>query len=119
MYPQIMASPIRRKRADEAPRLKSAPAGCDTGTFIAEGEGEWIGMVTGLKDHSMNTGRFLVSMFVDNPFRRLGIGVGLFESLSAWAAACDATRLSLWITSTNHPAVALYQRCDFRPDGRS
>jgi GNAT superfamily N-acetyltransferase len=41
--------------------------------------------------------------------RQTGVGVALVEAVSAWARTCGATRLTLWVTSANEPAVTLYQ----------
>ena len=43
--------------------------------------------------------------------------MALVEAISGWAQACGARRLTLWVTARNDPAVALYQRCGFRPTG--
>jgi GNAT superfamily N-acetyltransferase len=56
-------------------------------------------------------------MFVDGTVRRRGVGIALAESIVDWARARDAARLTLWVTSTNEAALALYSRCGFRPTG--
>jgi GNAT superfamily N-acetyltransferase len=100
-------------------RAVGASVGCDRATFIAERDGQWVGLATGLarRDDPENAGPLLVSMFVDGTARREGLGVALTEAVSAWARACGAARLTLWVTSGNDTAVALYQRCGFRPTG--
>jgi GNAT superfamily N-acetyltransferase len=100
-------------------RAVGASVGCDRATFIAERDGQWVGLVTGLarQDDAENAGPLLVSMFVDSTARRVGVGVALTEAVSAWALSCGAARLTLWVTSGNDPAVALYQRCGFQPTG--
>jgi GNAT superfamily N-acetyltransferase len=100
-------------------RAVSASVGCGRATFIAERDKQWVGLVTGLarQDDPENAGRLLVSMFVDSTARRAGVGVALIEAVSAWARACGSARLTLWVTSGNEPAIALYQRCGFRPTG--
>ena len=35
-----------------------------------------------------------------------------------WARECGAEALCLWVVSTNRSAVALYERCGFRPTGQ-
>jgi len=100
-------------------RAVGAATGCDRATFIAERDGQWVGMVTGLPrdEEPEDASKLLVSMFVDMMARRSGIGVKLVDSLSAWAAACGADRMMLWVTDGNDPALALYRRCGFRPTG--
>jgi GNAT superfamily N-acetyltransferase len=102
-------------------RASGPAAGCDRATFIAEREGIWIGMVTGLANHDGqgNAGPLLVAMFVDSSARRQCIGVGLTEAVCTWARNCGADQLTLWVTSGNNPAVALYRRCGFRFTGKT
>jgi GNAT superfamily N-acetyltransferase len=100
-------------------RCLRASAGCDSATFIAEHERLWVGSVTGLatQDNSKNAGALLVAMFVCSAVRRRGVGVALVEALSNWARNCGANQVTLWVTSSNSPAVALYERCCFRYTG--
>ena len=96
-------------------RAIGASIGCDRATFIAECDTQWVGLVTALAHN--DPGPLLVSMFVDSTVRRAGVGVALVEAVLTWARVCGAARLTLWVTSENDPAVALYQRCGFRPTG--
>ena len=91
-------------------RAKSTSSGCDRATFIAESENGWVGMATGLA----NCGApLLVAMYVSADARRQGIGVALVEAVSSWTLNCGGDKLALRVTSDNHPAIALYQRCAF------
>jgi GNAT superfamily N-acetyltransferase len=101
-------------------RAVGASVGCDRTTFIAERDKQWVGLATGVarQDDPANADPLLVGMFVDSAARRLGVGVALIEAVSAWARACGAARLTLWVTAGNDPAVALYQRCGIPADGR-
>jgi len=107
--------------ADDVWRERAAGAsmGCDRATFIAERDNQWVGLATGLAhpDDRENAGPRLIGMFVDSTARRLGVGGALIEAVAALARACGAAHLTLWVTSGNDPAVALYQRCGFRPTG--
>jgi len=100
-------------------RATGASGGCDRATFIAECDGPWVGLATGIarSEHQQSLEPLLVGMFVDSTVRRLGVGVGLVEAVSGWARACGASRLALWVTSGNDPAVALYHRCGCRLTG--
>jgi GNAT superfamily N-acetyltransferase len=100
-------------------RALDASAGCDGATFIAERDGQWLGLATGFAraDEPESAGSLLVGMFVDGTARRLGVGVELVEAVASWARACGSARLALWVTSGNEPATALYGRCGFRPTG--
>jgi GNAT superfamily N-acetyltransferase len=100
-------------------RAIGASIGCERATFITECDGRWIGLASGLahQDDPNNPGCFLVGMFVDSTARRAGVGTALVEAVLAWARACGSAHLSLWVTSGNDPAVALYRRCGFQPTG--
>jgi GNAT superfamily N-acetyltransferase len=100
-------------------RAVGASSGCDRATFIAERDAQWIGLATGLAqpDNAESSGPLLVGMFVDSTSRRLGVGVALVEAVSSWIRGCGGVRLTLWVTSGNDPAIALYHRCGFRPTG--
>ena len=100
-------------------RAMRASAGCESATFIAESGGQWLGLATGLApdDGAGHAGPLLVGMFVDRTARGGGVGIKLTDSVAAWARACGAARLTLWVTSGNDAALALYQRCGFRLTG--
>jgi GNAT superfamily N-acetyltransferase len=100
-------------------RAEGASAGCDRATFIAERDGRWVGSATCLAqlDKADSEGPLLVDMFVDTAERRAGVGAALVEAVCGWAQSCGAGRITLWATSGNDPAVALYRRCGFRATG--
>ncbi|MBV8186992.1 MAG: GNAT family N-acetyltransferase [Alphaproteobacteria bacterium] len=98
-------------------RAVSGAAGTDLVTFIAELDGRWVGLATGLALGSDRSEPELVGMFVDGEARRLGVGGALVESVVGWARARGALRLTLSVTATNQAAIALYRRCGFQPTG--
>lgn len=101
-------------------RAADGAAGIDRVTFIAELEGRWVGLATGLlagPTDSHQADPTLVGMFVDGAARRRGAGGALIESIARWARDRGGTRLVLWVTSGNETAIALYGRCGFRPTG--
>ena len=59
----------------------------------------------------------LVSMYVRPRGRGRGVGEALAAAVIGWAAARQATSVHLWVTETNGPARALYQRCGFTLTG--
>jgi GNAT superfamily N-acetyltransferase len=98
-------------------RAESGAVGADRVTFVAEQEGQWIGIATGLArdpEEPNDPQPWLVGMFVAPEARRSGVGVALVEAVVRWARERRANSLSLWVTSTNSPAIALYEKCGFR-----
>ena len=61
----------------------------------------------------------LLGMFVAPAARERGVGAALVEAVVAWARARGAVGLCLWVTATNSPANALYEKCGFRRTGES
>jgi GNAT superfamily N-acetyltransferase len=59
----------------------------------------------------------LVSMYVRPRGRGRGVGEALVAAVIGWAAGRRATSVHLWVTETNAPARALYQRCGFALTG--
>jgi len=100
-------------------RAARSAAGVDQVTYVAEQADRWIGMATGLADGWNGSRPALVGMFVEPAARGRGIGAALVDSVTAWARDRGAARLYLWVTSTNHPAIALYRQCGFRPTGEA
>jgi GNAT superfamily N-acetyltransferase len=95
-------------------RATQGAAGEDTVTYVAEDGDHWVGLATGRAEN----GRFdLFGMFVEPEARGRGVGAALVEAVIAWARARGAAWLHLGVTSTNHAAMALYERCGFRPTG--
>ena len=60
----------------------------------------------------------LDSMAVRPDARRHGLGTALIRAILVWSAAHNARHLALEVRAGNAPAIALYQRCGFRPEGR-
>ena len=98
-------------------RAAGGASGSDRATFIAEDAGRWVGIATGIARHPEGPDHspMLVGMFVDTTQRGRGVGAGLVESVTEWARTLAALHLYLWATSTNRPAIALYEKCGFRP----
>ena len=100
-------------------RAAGGASGTDRVTFIAERDARWIGLATGLASDPDAHGPVLVGMFVDPAERRHHVGWALVEAVIGWARSRGDSQLSLWVTATNTPAIALYERCGFRATGES
>lgn len=98
-------------------RATRGAAGEDQVTYVALDDGRWVGLATGLAEAPDGSRPVLVGMFVEPAARGRGIGGALVEAVVGWARGRGAAHLCLWVVSTNHPAVALYERCGFRPTG--
>jgi GNAT superfamily N-acetyltransferase len=96
-------------------RAASGARGGDRITLVAEHDGQWIGIATGLARDPDDT---------DDPrpapeARQRGVGRALVEAVVAWARQRQAAALGLWVTSVNAPAIALYTACGFRRTGET
>jgi GNAT superfamily N-acetyltransferase len=59
----------------------------------------------------------LVSMYVRPRARGRGVGEALVAAVIDWAGQRNAAAVRLWVTETNTPALALYERCGFALTG--
>ena len=59
----------------------------------------------------------LYSMWVAPTMRGQGLGEALIEAVKAWAVQAGYPALGLGVTTTNAPAIALYERAGFRDNG--
>jgi GNAT superfamily N-acetyltransferase len=101
-------------------RAQRGAAGVDSVTFVAERDGRWLGIVTGLArdpDVPDDPRPELVAMYVLPEARGQGLGAALVDAVVGWARGRQAGGLTLWATATNAPAIALYAQCGFRPTG--
>jgi GNAT superfamily N-acetyltransferase len=103
-------------------RAERGASGVDNVTFVAEQEGRWLGIATGLAsdpDVPDDPRPELVGMFVNPEARGHGVGAALVNAVVDWARQRPAAGLCLWVTATNGAAVALYEKCGFRRTGES
>ena len=103
-------------------RAEGGATGADRVNFVAERDEQWIGMATGLDrdpDEPNDPRPALVAMFVAPEARRHGVGGALVDAVLGWARERRATGLCLWVTSSNDPAIALYDKCGFRRTGET
>jgi GNAT superfamily N-acetyltransferase len=101
-------------------RAERGALGADNVTFVAERDGRWLGIATGLaRDPGApdDPRPELVAMFVAPEARGRGVGTALVDAVVGWARERKAGGLTLWVTATNRAAVSLYARCGFRRTG--
>ncbi|MFJ2520655.1 GNAT family N-acetyltransferase [Cellulosimicrobium cellulans] len=61
----------------------------------------------------------LVSVWVDPGARGTGVAAALLRSAGPLVAELGARTLALWVTTTNDPALRLYERAGFAPTGET
>ena len=103
-------------------RAAGGASGADRVTFIAERDGQWVepsdGPLQRTQTSQTRESPLLVGMFVEPVERGRGLrccprsGSGCLGN-----EARGATSLYLWVTATNDSAIALYDKCSFRPTG--
>ncbi len=99
-------------------RTSAAAVGGDQTIVLADDEqGRAVGMVGGFRPDPESGDRQLYGLWVDPSRRATGLGSELVEAISSWAGEVGARRLMLWVTETNLPAVALYERLGFERTG--
>jgi GNAT superfamily N-acetyltransferase len=89
------------------------------GTFLAYlpevNAAEPAGLIGGYQEDPATVQ--LVSMYVRPRARGRGVGEALVATVLDWARTRKATHVRLWVTETNAPALALYERCGFALTG--
>jgi GNAT superfamily N-acetyltransferase len=87
------------------------------GTFLAylPGAPDPAGLIGGYAEDPQTVE--LVSMYVRPSARGRGVGEALVATVVDWANTMNATTVHLWVTETNAPARALYERCGFALTG--
>ena len=86
-------------------------------TFIAVRDGLDIGMARYAQDKAQSGTAWLISMWVAPEARRTGVGGLLIDAVIEWARAHGVQRLLLDVADLNAPAIALYRRKGFEPNG--
>jgi GNAT superfamily N-acetyltransferase len=86
--------------------------------FLAFRTGAPVGIAAGVVDDSP-ADRKLYSMWVHPGHRGTGVATALLDAVTTWAIGDGATRVTLWVARTNHPAANLYRRHGFTATGES
>ena len=86
--------------------------------FLAEDEGRAIGMAFGLVPRDRPDVPHVGGMWVDPDVRGRDVGRALTTAVLDWAGERGFQRIGLWVTESNAPAVALYERMGFAATAR-
>jgi GNAT superfamily N-acetyltransferase len=104
----------REARRGEAHWHKRIARGGTFLAFLPDASGP-AGLIGGYPEDPVTVE--LVSMYVRPSARGRGVGEALVAAVIDWAAERQATTVHLWVTETNAPARALYERCGFTLTG--
>jgi len=88
-------------------------------TFFAIENGVDLGMVRGEPNNVDTDSAFLISMWVSPKSRGSGAGEALISAVIDWARKAGFRRLELDVADDNAPAIALYERMNFRATGET
>ncbi len=86
-------------------------------TFVATASGCDVGLVRGMLHDQFRDAGYLISMWVAPEARRQGIGSALVDAVVDWARTQGLACLLLDVAAMNVPAIALYTRKGFVPNG--
>ena len=85
--------------------------------FVAVKDGEDVGLVRCASDDQHPDTAWLMSMWVAPEARGQGVGEALIDAVIEYARLSGAIRLLLDVGDDNEPAIALYARKGFKPNG--
>lgn len=86
-------------------------------TFVAEVDGEDVGLVRCADDHTEADTAWLISMWVAPEVRGRGVGDRLVREVLEVAAKAGYAQVCLDVADHNDTAIALYERHGFEPTG--
>ena len=95
----------------------------DRAAFVVEttgshgGHGDIVGLATGGPAPDLPNVAALYGMWVAPEARGQGNGEALVDAVKAWATEAGFPTLGLGVTTTNAPAIALYERTGFTDTG--
>lgn len=89
----------------------------DGAVFVVDGPDDLIAMAIGGPAPGYPNAAALFSMWVAPNARGHGLGEALIHAVEAWAIQAGYPMLGLGVTTTNEPAIALYERLGFVDNG--
>lgn len=100
--------------ADWTDRAARGADGPDRATFLAHAAEQIVGVAGGYREKPGSAVVELVSMWVAPHARRQGVAAALVQTVINWSAATGASRVDLWVTRGNEPALGLYTDLGFK-----
>jgi len=117
-FGETLAEALARSEADYADWI-GAP---ERGMFVAaDADGSLVGMAVGAPApvEGQPGSAALFAMWVAPKVRGRGVGGALIEAVEGWARAEGYVQIGLGVTTTNEPAIRLYERKGYRDIGRT
>lgn len=101
---------------EEGAFLQSADPGLYL-TLTAHDTRGLVGLLTASRGVGMLVHVASLAVAVDPEVRRQGVGLALLEGFVAWARARGVEKCTLSVLAHNAPAIALFRRAGFAPEG--
>jgi len=89
----------------------------DRAVFVVDGPDGLVGLAQGGPAQGIPDVAAVYSMWVAPEARRSGLASALIEAVKAWAVEAGYPALGLGVTTTNGPAIALYEHLGFKANG--
>ncbi len=115
--PKAFGTLLSEDEARPLPEWRARLENPNGATFLAHTEEDDIGIVTIIvhpEDHECG---LLCSMWVAPAVRRSGLGAALIDAAVDWARGKRLARVVLGVGDYNRPAIALYEKMGFVPNG--
>ncbi len=89
----------------------------DRAIFVADGPDGLVGLALGGSAPGRDDAAAVYSMWVAPEARRRGLGTALIDAVKGWAVGAGYPALGLGVTTSNAPAIALYEHLGFTANG--
>ena len=112
-FGESLAVATERSDADWQARADSA----DHASFVADTSGGFVGMVVGGPAPDRPGIAAIYGMWVAQEARGQGIGAALMDAVEDWARSAGYAFIGLGVTTTNEPAIRLYEHKGYTDTG--
>ncbi len=100
-------------------RAELSADGISQKSFAAIADRQWVGMVTCFIEEESPAEGYIVGMWVDPEWRKLGAGKSLLQAASEWCMRKGLKSMRLHVNEAIQPARSLYESLGFEYTGRS
>jgi ribosomal protein S18 acetylase RimI-like enzyme len=100
-----------------ANRAAAGSAGGSSAIYLAHAPDGPVGIAGAYEPADEADTRRIYGVWVERALRKQGLGGRLIETLLEWADGSGAAQCDLWVTESNAPALALYERLGFEDTG--